>query len=55
MTVDDLTLDELLKSIENKTGPYSMDHLKHAENVINQSSKYAKEIRKRLLHGETLK
>jgi hypothetical protein len=46
--MDERTFDELLKDIEEKKGPYSQDHLTHAENVIEHASECAKEIRKRL-------
>ena len=53
--ISEMTLDELLKDIEQKKGPYSRDRLEHAGNVIEHASDCAKEIRKRLLTGETLK
>lgn len=52
--IKEMTLDELLKDIETKKGPYSRDQLTHAENVIEHASECAKEIRNRLLKGETL-
>ena len=43
------SLHKLLEAIESKLGPFSIDPMKHAENVMNQSSKIAKEIRRRLV------
>jgi len=42
---------ELLRQIEEKRGAYSQDRLTHAENVINNASEKAKEIRLILLKG----
>lgn len=53
--LNEMSLDELLKEIENKKGPYSRDVLTHAENVIEYASECAKEIRIRLEKGETIK
>ena len=55
MSLSEMSLDELLKEIEMKKGPYSRDILTHAENTIEYTSKCAKEIRKRLERGETIK
>jgi hypothetical protein len=46
---EEVNLKELLDEIIEKVGPYSQDHLKHAENVIEKASKNAQKIKEQLL------
>jgi len=46
---DEETLDELLSHIEKNLGAYSSDHLKHAENCLEEASERAKNIREKLV------
>lgn len=47
----DKSISDLLDEIINKYGPYSQDQLTHAENVIENASNYAKEIKRRLIEA----
>ena len=45
------TLNDLFNEIINKAGPYSQDYTQHAENVIENASKRAVEIKARLIEA----
>ena len=49
MSEEETTLKELFDDIIEKRGPYSHDHLEHAENVIASASKNAQKIKDRLI------
>jgi hypothetical protein len=46
---NDETVAQLLDEIIAKMGPYDRDSCKHADNVIQNSSELAREIKNRLL------